>query len=112
MEVSEDAPLLIVHRLGGDGGHLVTDVGFEESTAADALFLDLAVSLAKRVLTLDPTHDKVRMLKRLRDEKTCGFGNGVAGLDDLLPRRNVGADEDVQVRRALVSHGCLRFEDG
>jgi hypothetical protein len=81
LEVAEDAPLLIVHRLGGDGSHLVPDICLKEGATPDALVLDLLVCFPQRVLTLHAAHDEMRVFERLGDEKACGFGNGVTGLD-------------------------------
>jgi hypothetical protein len=59
----------------------------------------------------DADYDKVGMWTIGRNKRFADFKNGVAGLDDLLWKGQIGPDKnvDILIRRALCKfHGRLR----
>jgi hypothetical protein len=67
-------------------------------------------AVTEPTFTGNANDDQVRMVNGRVEEKGAGrFDAGVASLNDLLRMGKVFADETVDVRRALVSHGSSSF---
>ena len=76
---------------------------------ANASCAQMIETLRQRKLVRETADDDVGMFFAGREEAASGFHRGVTGLDDLLCRRQVLADQDVQVRRINLPelHGNL-----
>lgn len=101
--VSEDAARVAVDRLCSESGYLISDIGFNEPLALDAVFLEFFDCFKECCFCLDATDDNVRIVFEVAVVKKCGLGNCVTGLNYLLPRRKVASNEDVNVRN-LMGH--------
>lgn len=94
------------HRLEGDGGDLVVDVGFAERNAVDACGPGFRHCGVQRRFVGDGANDDERVRLDAR-ERPSGRESGVCGLDGALNRGKVGADKDVDREVVLAGHGGL-----
>ena len=84
-------------RLGGEGRRLVLPVGFAEQGVADAA-AEQEVGRGEQALGgRHATQDQMGVFGVGREELAGGFNARVARLDGDLGRREVRADQDVQV---------------
>ena len=94
--------LLSPKRLRGGGGELIAEVGLEERAEADAGRAQAVEAPAEAHVIAHATDDEERVLVIGREKGPCGFQAGVTGLHHLVRRRQVPADEDVDVRPSVA----------
>jgi hypothetical protein len=107
----KDLPLLARNWSGGDGGQFVLSICFVKSSMRHIQAAKPIKALEKPTFIGNANDDKVRMWRIGKKKRFSDFKNGVAGLDDLLRKRQVSPDKYVNVLsgRALGEfHGRLR----
>lgn len=115
-ESLEELAGLACDGLGGEGRRLIAQVLFGEDVLPDAACRTLGGGKAQGLLVAHGADHHGRGVVRISVADAC-FVGGVDGLDQLVGRREVFADDDVDVllgcRGALVVvHGfLLRLED-
>jgi hypothetical protein len=108
-EATEQAACAAENRLGGQRGQFVAQVGLEEGAESDAVVVESVEELREGALIPDFADDDVRVFLLDREERTGRLSDGVTGLDNLLGRREVLADQNVHIRD-LRHRSPPRFE--
>ena len=85
-------------RLGRQRGQFVAPVGLDEGVAADAVTFEVIEGLSEGALIAHFADDDVRVFLIRGQERAGRLGDGVAGLNDLLGRRKILADQDIHIR--------------
>lgn len=105
----EDLAVLTPNRLGADGGEFVISVRLVEGSVGNPAPAQSLGALEKLAFTWDATDDEMRMSQFSGQKGFRHLDGCVAGLDDLLRKRQVIPDEEVDVRRVVLRecHGWL-----
>jgi len=100
---------LTVERLGGQRRRLIAPVGFVKEGEANGSTEQRVGRGQQPLLGADATQDEMGVGGIGRQEPPGGLDGGVRRLDGDLRRRQVAADQDVQVPdlRESVAHGVL-----
>jgi hypothetical protein len=107
----EELPLLASDRPGGDCGEFVLPVRLVKCSMRDIVTAKTIQTMKKPSFIGDANDDEVWVRTIGKKKRFADFENGVASLDDLLRKRQVGPDKDVDVLSgdALCEfHGKLR----
>jgi hypothetical protein len=99
---SQDPALPGRQLLGGERGGLAGAIRFAEDDVADLLEEESVGGSEQALLRIDHTEDQVWVLGGSRQETAGCFETGVDGLNGDLRRRQVPADQDVQVSNLRV----------
>lgn len=76
---------------------MIVEISLAEDRIADAVLFDIFKCFEKCSLILNPAKYEMGVVRDALEIGLCAFGNSVTGLDDLLPKRNVFSDENVDV---------------
>jgi len=99
--VAAQRPALVAaERRCAGGGELAAEIGLAERAVVDRQARQARDDAVERQFRGNATEHQMRMLARGRDQRVPrGFNRGVCGLDGLLRRRQIRADEQINVRR-------------
>jgi hypothetical protein len=92
--------LLAAERHGAGGSELAAEIGLVERAVVDRQARQARDEAQQRQFRSYATEHEMRMLARGRDQRVPrGFNRGMCGLNGLLWRGQIRADEQIDVRR-------------